>query len=177
MLAAYEGRRADMVPVAPEFWYYVPARLLGVPMYEFELDIPHWQALQQTFKHYDCDGWGIVGPAAPAGYGGTRHSRMTRVADGRYELRTEMISSGRMLESRQVFDAHEPSWHTERPIKDFDADWPVYERMTLIPIEEFDWRPVQRALEAVGEDYLLEVNLGCPFVDYAGEPRRVDWNR
>jgi len=35
MLAAYEGRDTGAVPVAPEFWCYIPARLLGVPMYEF----------------------------------------------------------------------------------------------------------------------------------------------
>jgi len=34
LLAAYEGRFSDIVPVAPEFWYYVPARLLGVSMIE-----------------------------------------------------------------------------------------------------------------------------------------------
>ena len=42
MLAAYEGWFSDVVPVAPEFWYYVPARLLGVSMIEFEREISHW---------------------------------------------------------------------------------------------------------------------------------------
>ena len=28
MLAAYRGELPDTVPVAPEFWYYLPARLL-----------------------------------------------------------------------------------------------------------------------------------------------------
>ena len=74
MLAAYEGRYADTVPVAPEFWYYIPARLLGVPMYDFEREVPHWQALQTTFKHYGCEGWGIVAPATPGDWGGTRRS-------------------------------------------------------------------------------------------------------
>jgi uroporphyrinogen-III decarboxylase len=43
--------------------------------------------------------------------------------------------------------------------------------MTLVPPEELDWRPVQEALEKVGEEYLLEVYVGCPFVDFAGGPR------
>jgi uroporphyrinogen-III decarboxylase len=82
-----------------------------------------------------------------------------------------MESGGCQLESRTIMDAHEPAWSVERPIKDFGADWPVYERMTLVPPEELDWRPVQEALDSVGEDYLLEVYVGCPFVDYAGGPR------
>ena len=65
MLAAYQGLAADVIPVAPEFWYYLPARLLGVPMFTLELEIPHWQALQQTFRHYQCEGWGIVTPNSP----------------------------------------------------------------------------------------------------------------
>ena len=55
MLAAYEGRFSDTVPVAPEFWYYIPARLLGLSMIEFEQEIPHWQALHDTFRHYRCE--------------------------------------------------------------------------------------------------------------------------
>jgi hypothetical protein len=171
MLAAYEGRYADVVPVAPEFWYYIPARLLGLPMYEFELEVPHWQALQQTFKHYECEGWGIVAPSAPKRWGPRSRTTTTQIAPGRFEVHTIIESEGRALESRRVLDAVQPSWTIERPIKDYSADWPVYERASLVPPEELDWRPVQHALEAVGEDYLLEVYVGCPFVDYAGGPR------
>lgn len=171
MLAAYEGRCSDVTPVAPEFWYYIPARLLGLSMIEFQQDVPHWQALQQTFRHYGCEGWGIVAPHEPADWGGTRRSRTTRLSADRLQVHATLTSGGRTLEARTMLDAREPAWSIERPIKDFDADWPVYERMTLVPPAEMDWRPVQAALDAVGEDYLLEVFVGCPFVDYAGNPR------
>jgi len=171
MLAAYEGRFADCVPVAPEFWYYIPARLLGVPMHQLELEIPHWQALQHTFKHYGCEGWGIVAPGIPDNDAGARRTTTIRIGPGAYEQRTDITVGGRTLTGRKILDAREPSWVAERPIKDFDADWPLYERMTLVPPEALDWRPVQHALDAVGEDYLLEVFVGFPFVDFAGEPR------
>jgi len=45
MLAAYRGQLPDTVPVAPEFWYYVPAKLLGVDMVTFEREAPLWEAL------------------------------------------------------------------------------------------------------------------------------------
>ncbi|MBC7288901.1 MAG: hypothetical protein H5T86_12865, partial [Armatimonadetes bacterium] len=58
MLAAYRGEAVDRVPVAPEFWYYVPARVLGVDMVTFEREVPLWEALWRTFRHYGTEGWG-----------------------------------------------------------------------------------------------------------------------
>ena len=163
MLAAYEGRPVDATPVAPEFWYYIPARLMGVPMYILELEIPHWQALQQTFKHYQCEGWGIVAPGAPYQ---TRNERQWLDGD-RIE---ETIHLG-SLRSRRILDRLEPSWMVERYIKDFEKDWPVYEAYCFIPVDDLDWITVQSALDAVGEDYLLEVYIGDAFVDFAGSQR------
>ncbi len=172
MLAAYEGRFSDCVPVAPEFWYYIPARVLGVPMWSLEIEIPHWQALQTTFNHYACEGWGIVAPGTPNDYGGVRRTVIRRVSPERLEATSEMVSGGQTLVSRKVYTDTEPSWITERPIKDFAKDWPMFERMTLVPPEFLDWKSVQAALDAVGEDYLLEVFVGFPFIDFAGEPRQ-----
>ena len=44
--------------------------------------------------------------------------------------------------------------------------------MTLVPPEHLDWAGVQHALDAVDDDYLLEVFVGFPFIDFAGEPRQ-----
>lgn len=172
MLAAYEGRFSDCIPVAPEFWYYIPARVLAVPMVTLELEIPHWQALQTTFKHYGCEGWGIVAPERPQDYGGLRKEFVRRVEPEVYESTTTWQSGDHCLTMRKQLTYAEPSWIIERPIKDFHEDWPVYERMTLIPPDELDWASVQNALDSVGEDYLLEVFVGFPFVDFAGEPRQ-----
>ena len=66
MLAAYRGEAVDVLPVAPEFWYYLPARVLGVDMITLQREVPHWEALQATFRHYGSEGWGCVGASAPA---------------------------------------------------------------------------------------------------------------
>ena len=173
MLAAYAGSPVDRVPVAPEFWYYIPARALGLRMVDLELEVPHWQALQQTFRAYGCEGWGIVAPAAPVAWGAPGRHRETvkEIAPGRYEQRTEDEVAGRSLVWRRILDAVEPSWIVERPIKDFALDWPAYETLALTEPDALDWSPVQEALDAVGDDYLLEVFVGFPFVDFAGEPR------
>jgi hypothetical protein len=31
-------------------------------MIQLEREIPHWQALQRAFNHYNCEGWGTVQP-------------------------------------------------------------------------------------------------------------------
>ena len=171
MLAAYTGQPTDFVPVAPEFWYYLPASLLGLSMIEFELEVPHWQALQQTFRHYASEGWGIAAPSVPSGLGG-KVTTADRWSGERQLVRTTEVNVDRqVLRSRQVFDQLEPSWMVERYIKDFDRDWPGYEKLSLVDPEELDWKPVQQALDAVGEDFLLEVYLGNAFVDYAGGQR------
>ncbi len=172
MLAAYSGEESDHVPVAPEFWYYLPARLLGISMIEFELELPHWQALQQTFRHYGCEGWGIAVPTVPLLPGWKEAREQKWLPEGGLE-ETTIIQTGRLeLRSRKVFHPSEPSWMVERFIKDFARDWPLYEEMALIPPEELEWQPVDQALEAVGEDYLLEVYLGDAFIDFAGGQRQ-----
>ena len=163
MLAAYEGQPADQVPVAPEFWYYIPARLLGVPMFTLELEIPHWQALQHTFRHYQCEGWGIVGVDAPR----TLRTEQHWLDHDHLQVTTHLGG----LQSRSVMDRIEPSWLVERYIKDFARDWPVYAADYFIPPDELAWGEAQQALDAVGEDYLLELYVGGGFIDFAGGQR------
>jgi hypothetical protein len=165
MLAAYRGMPTDTVPVAPEFWYYVAAKVLGVDMITFEREVPHWRALQRTFAYYGTEGWGIVGPSIPTPDVDSR-DEWVDLGGGTYEARTTITTSHGTLTRRQRYDRHEPSWSLERPIKVFERDWPAYRALTLGLIEEADWSDVRRALDAVGEDYLLEVMVGVPFFDY-----------
>lgn len=172
MLAAYTGQPSDQVPVAPEFWYYLPARVLGISMIELELEVPHWQALQTTFRHYASEGWGIAAPSRPANLADERtRSKDEWNAEGQLVRTTWLEASGHELRTRQVYDKIEPSWTVERYIKDFERDWPVYQQSALLDPQMLDWSPVQAALDAVGEDYLLEVYLGNAFIDFAGLQR------
>ena len=165
MLAAYRGELADTVPVAPEFWYYVPARLLGVDMVTFEREVPLWEALQQTFRHYGTEGWAIVGGGIPTEGVSSREEWLDR-GGGRFESRVTIETPCGALTRRHQYDCSEPSWPLERPIKVFERDWPAYRACTFGRVEDADWSGAQRALEAVGEDYLLEVMVGGPFFDY-----------
>lgn len=171
MLTAYQGLTVDTVPVAPEFWYYLPARTLGISMITLEREVPHWQALQQTFRHYGCEGWGIVAPGMAEEWAGLSALSDHWVRDGRLEERTQISLDGRRLTSTKLYEPNEPSWMVERFIKDFDQDWPVYLKWALPNADDLDWKPVQKALDSVGEDYLLEVYVGDAFIDFAGGQR------
>lgn len=170
MIAAYRGEHVDTVPVAPEFWYYYPAKLLGLDMITFQREVPHWEALRRTFRHYGTDGWGITGPHVPSP---DVHSREEWVdlGDGRFESRIRTRTPYGELTTRTQYDREEPAWLVERPIKDFHRDWPAYRALTMGSVEDADWRPVRDAFRAVGDDFLLEVGVGLPFFDY------IAWNR
>ena len=169
MLAAYRGEAVDTVPVAPEFWYYVPARVLGVDMVTFERQVPLWEALRHTFKYYGTEGWGIVGAHIPVQDVQTREQWVD--LGGVFESRVTIHTPLGELTSRTRYDPREPSWVVERPIKDFERDWPAYRYWTFGEIDAADWSGVEKALAAVGEDYLLEVALGAPFFDYIAAGR------
>ena len=174
MLAAYCGQKLDRVAIAPEFWYYLPARLLGMNMIQIHRELPHWQALQKTFRHYECDGWGIVSASAPPSpFRG--EGREVKRSDGTIEsIHVTRTPAGELV-SRSLWSPSDPPWPLERPIKDFERHWPVFEQMALHDPAAYDWAPVRRALDAVGEDYLLEVFVGVPFTDFVGGPREGDF--
>lgn len=171
MLAAYRGEEVDRLPIAPEFWCYIPARLLGISMHRLEREVPHWEALRQTFRYYDTDGWGIVGAAAPCPDVRAREAWID-LGEGRFESRCTLSTPFGDLSSAQRYDHLEPSWPVERPIKVFERDWPAFRAATMGIAEETDWSGVRHALQAVGEEYLLEVAIPGAFFDYIATGRQ-----
>ena len=169
MLAAYRGEYPDTVPVAPEFWYYIPAKVLGLNMIDFAR-VPFWQALQTTFRHYGTEGWGsaFVGVPCPDV---ERSSITSDGGDGRLLTHSTSKTPFGTLTSASMEDPHEPGWAMERPIKVFERDWPAYKAASMGLVEQTDWSGVQHALDAVGEDYLLEIWAGMPFFDYIATGR------
>ena len=163
MLNAYRGLPNDRVAIAPEFWYYIPAKVLGVDMLQFERDIPHWQALQATFRKYGTEGWGGVGGAEhnPAVSG---DSRWEKISDTQQRLVGETRIGGQTFTSTRIYDVHEPSWTETHPVKDPRDMARVFEIMHA-PDVTHDFTGAVRAWEAVGEDYLLECAVCSPFSD------------
>jgi hypothetical protein len=170
MLNAYRGIPNDRPPVAPEFWYYYPAKVLGVDMIEFS-KTPFHRALKATFEKFGCEGWGIVGCGAPVD--GLQWEREEKWLDADTVARRSTVHTPKgTLASASHQTRHEPGWTTERYIKDFDRDLPAFDYLTLGgDINRLDPTGAINAWKEVGESYLLEMGLGVPFFDYFAEGR------
>lgn len=165
MLAAYRGQPQDRRPVAPEFWYYYPAKVLGLSMVEFEREVPFWQSLQKTFVRYECEGWGAVFPkvlneAQPA-------VRFKREAEGRYLETVTRRFHGREFTQVKEFSDREPSWLKKHWA---EGESPLMAAEMLLDADySLDTAEMLHAYETVGEAYLLEVWLGMPFFDFVAD--------
>ena len=167
MLAAYRGQPCDRPPVAPEFWYYYPARLLGVDMIAFERDVPFWLALKHAFERWSCEGWGAAFADLHID-GMTQRRSETAIGEGRYRQTTTRTFAGRRFQSTTIYDVREPSAVERYPVTDL-GDLSDYLSMALSPGYELDFSAAIRGHAAVGESYLLEYWLGVPFFDWIAE--------
>jgi len=171
MLNAYRGVFSDRVAVAPEFWYYYPAKLLGVDMIEFARNVPFHLALKTTFETFESEGWGVVF-AGPPNDQVTSTSEERWIDDNTLETRCIHKTPYGELTSASRAQRDEPAWSLERPVKDLNRDLLAWEAMAFGGSPEaIDVSPLLKAREEVGESYLLEVWLGVPFFDFFANAR------
>lgn len=159
MLNAYRGLPSDRTPVSPEFWYFYPAKVLGVPMIELEREIPFWQALKTTFEKYECEGFGIVFPEWE-----NQNIERSVSMDG-YTETTTYKYRGHRFEMQKMYDKVMPSWVVKR-LADSTADLESVADMLLDTDNCWNYEGMQNAYTSVGESYLLEVWCGEPFFDF-----------
>lgn len=172
MLNAYRGIPNDRPPVAPEFWYYYPAKLMGLDMLEFH-KVPFHLALKRAFEHFGCEGWGIAGVDVPRPELAWQHEETWDGPDTLLRCSQVKFPDGAVLTTRSRADRHEPGWVTERLIKDLDRDLPAWEFLALGgDVAQAQTARLDRAREEVGESYLLECVLGVPFFDFYAESRQ-----
>jgi len=166
MLNAYRGVPNDRPAVAPELWYYYPAKLLGVDMIEFMREVPFHLALKTAFEHFGCEGWGVVFAAPPNDQVRSETHEIWTNAHT-LETRTVLHTQAGDLTSIQHISRDEPEWCIERPMKDLKRHRAAWEIVTLGgEPEAIDVAPVIKAWNEVGDSYLLEFWLGVPFFDF-----------
>lgn len=167
MLNAYKGVFSDRPPVAPEFWYYYPAKVLGVGMMELEREIPFWQALQTTFRKYGTEGWGAVFPAVT--HPDVKKTvKLKKISETQYRETVFTEYGSARLEAAKIYDAMEPSW-VEKHIAGDEKELELCIDMALSMENRIDYASMTDAYNKVGEDYLLEVWMGMPFFDFIAE--------
>ncbi len=161
MLNAYRGPQNDRFAVAPEFWCYYPAKVLDVPMIEFEREIPFWKSLKSVFERYDCEGWGIFIPSFQ------NENLETNVVLNGYEETTSYDYCGKHFEVKKMYDQAESCWQTKHLATEETLSDVI--DMLLDPKNVYDFHAARQAHEAVGESYLLELWMGMPFFDFVAE--------
>jgi hypothetical protein len=166
MLNAYRGVPSDRPPVAPEFWFYYPAKVLGVDFMKFFREVPFHLALKTTFEKFGCEGWGVRGVSIPNDLV-TSSSRETWVDADTLETRTTTKTSRGELTSVSQLNRYEPGGRAlERPLKDLEHDLPAWEIAVFGgEPEAMDVKPLIKAWEEVGDTYLLEAYAIGPFFD------------
>ena len=167
MLNAYRGLEVDKTPVAPEFWIYYPAKLLGLNMIEFEREIPFWQALKHTFEHFNCEGWGITGAGNIIADMKTSW-KTTKVNENQYMDTATIMYRGTEFETITRRDKDEPAWRIKHMVSNI-RDLPVALAMYFNEENGLDFSGAISAYNSVGESYLLEIGIGCPFFDFIAE--------
>jgi hypothetical protein len=163
MLNAYKGIFSETYPVAPEFWFYYPAKVLGVSMVELQREIPHWKAMLETFRKFGCEGWGTV-QADRKIPGIEKTSSFKKLNDEDYRLEETIYYKGNKYTARQKFNRYEPSWIEEYPVKN-EKELDAYLQCMFEDDVLFDYKNALAGYNETGDEYLLEYDMGLPFFD------------
>ena len=166
MIKSYRGEKTDTIPVAPEFWYYYPAKFMHVDMITLEKEVPHYEALYQVFEYFSCEGWGII-PLTLKPI--DAELKIYAEWDSQKDLieTTTIKTKGHFLTERHKFCHDNPSWQLEAPVKDIQSDllpWVSYKLDR--DINSLDVKNIEKARTRVGETFLLEGYVGDPFFDF-----------
>jgi len=168
----------DVVPVAPETFFYIPARVSGVPCQQVApvgLTLPFhrlktWEAQLQCAHHFDMCGWIMpaVGATNPAVY------TETHDADGPDGSRLVRLTHETRLGPLQEafrFPADDAAWHTEHCVKEPERDWPRFFELFFSDPWAADLAEVKEAYALTGGQGIVSVYVGCPFTDWLCEAR------
>jgi hypothetical protein len=164
MLNAYRGIFSDYLPCAPEFWFYYPAKVLGITMAEFQREVPHWQGMLESFKKYDCEGWGIVSPVENNPHVKI-NSDYKKIDDGKYRDIQTVKCDGKEFTRSYIFHDTEPFWSEKEAVNDYQ-DARLFFDSFINDDVEFDLKNAIEGYEGVGDSFLLEFDLGLSFFDF-----------
>lgn len=165
MLNAYKNLPADVVPAAPEFWFFYPAKVMKYKLDDFQREIPLWKGLLECFRAFDCEGWGSVGPEIL-----NEHVKVTseyKTLDEQRSRDTQTITvGGKEFIRTSVYSKTQPFWPEKFPINNNPDDIKLFFDANVNDDVSFDFSEANRAYEEIGEDYLCEFDLGFSFFDY-----------
>jgi len=172
-LTAARHEEPDVVPISPEIFFYIPARITGRPFFEVApvgLTLPFhrvqtWEAQLMAAEYFDLCGW-IVPTVGPSAASVRAEIELHERADGSKEVTLTRLTSLGPLRERFWFPVDDASWQTERCVKDPDRDWPRYEELFFTDPWTADLSEIEEAVKATGGQGVISVYLGSPFTDW-----------
>jgi uroporphyrinogen decarboxylase len=171
MLAAYEKRVPDRVPVSPELWYDIPLAISRAPFEEVSLGaLPLWRIQLAAHRHFGTDAWIVGFPgasrSAPQAKVGTRRiDPLTLEIRSTWETSTESLT--RVTRNTPGYY----DWAVESPVKDLLRDMPGWAEVALPRPESCDLSDLRAAIEGTGEDGLVTAFVGKLFFDFVASAR------
>jgi len=172
-LCAARHQMPDVVPITPETFFYIPARVSGLRCQEVApvgLTLPFhkrktWEAQLQCAQYFDMCGWIMpaVGTISP---NVNTETRMTSQPDG--SLITTLVHSTALgaLQEQYWFPVDDASWHTEHCVKDPVRDWPRYFELFFSDPWAADLSEVEEAYARTGGQGIVSIYVGSPFTDW-----------
>lgn len=164
MLNAYRNVKNDVIPAAPEFWFFYPAKILGIGIAEFQREVPHWKGLQATIKKFKCEGWGIETPMFENPHV-TEKSEYKNIGDGKYRDIQIVNCNGKEFRRSYIYSNNAPYWEEEYAVKK-QEEVAVFFDANINEDVVFNFDLANIAYDAVKDDFLIELNLGFTLFDY-----------
>ncbi|MEI6157266.1 MAG: uroporphyrinogen decarboxylase family protein [Atribacterota bacterium] len=177
-LAAVKHQEPDLIPIAPEMWYLVPARLTNLKFYQIGLwglfipelhKIKCWESQLQCARHFDTCGW--INPSL----GPSRKQPKTTVHLGTHEdgsVKLTMVhhtSLGNLTEVYKCPDDDAP-WQTEHCVKEKE-DWDAFRKVFFVDPWTCDVTEIEEAAAATGGAGIVSGPIGNLFLDWLAVSR------
>jgi hypothetical protein len=172
-LCAARHQEADVVPIAPETFYYIPVRVSGhrcqevapvgltLPFHE----IKTWQAQLACARHFDFCGW-IMPAIGSAKTDVETETRIETRPDGAKKATLIHHTSLGPVEEEYWFPLDDAAWHTGRCVKQPERDWPRYLELVFGDPWSADLTEVEEAYAQTGGQGIVSVYVGGPFTDW-----------
>lgn len=172
-LTSINHKEPDIVPIAPEMWFLVPARITGLPYYEVGLcglfvpelhKIKCWESQLQCAKFFDTCGWIVPSIGAPLKKLKT-DVNISSLNDDSIKLSIIYHTSKGDITEAYKCPKDDAPWQIEHCVKKTE-DWNAYREMYFCDPWTCDISEIQEASEATNGSGIISGLIGGLFFDW-----------
>jgi hypothetical protein len=171
-LAAACHQQPDILPVAPETFFYIPVQVCGLTCQQVAPvgltlafhQLKTWEAQLECARYFDMCGW--IMPAVPVIHPHVETEvRLDEQTDGAIEARLLHHTRKGVLEEKFWFPVNDAAWHTGRCVKS-TRDWEPFLDLFFDEEMTFDFQEAETAWKRTGGQGIVSLYVGSPFIDW-----------